>query len=1233
MDIKYKPTLDLEPDEEVGTRSYINALVNQNITFAKRLTTPYYGSQPEEGFSLSSDKSKEILDRYNVPAEEYADYLDMSSTVELENKLKYKQSSKQEAEIIANSGVGGIAASFVVGALDPVGWAIGGAAGKTAQLASKAYNLSSKGIRYSQAAAGSVGAIGSAGALEYSLDGELSDEALAINAILGFGIGFGTAGGMLNKSVVDGLENTAQYGVEASPYKKVDLMLEWMHSSAERAKASDNPLMRELGYKTSRSMKDVGLQGDNVANDMLSDYNQILNNYKENFDNLKTDYKKKYGKDFTADDERELIRVLHEIDNEHTLYKDNIYNEQLNKIRQEKAIEIENKYNEEYAAIDKKYSDTKYKSIGIHTSTYDKIGDIPKDAEQYIGNVAGNKATYVDTDGRWHLGEHGFDMSDRQFVHKVETTLDNPLIINDDTIDDIYINFFKDNNEIGKRGSNVFDSELFKDYIEKKGYDGIVIDLKKDIDSLPDGMTRDDYLFNPELKEEASDFNARFEKYSDGFDSLLQNQAIVFNPKKAIKTLETISGKKLSEKEISAMNLGRSIEKSKKASLEKTKLTKKKNKEIKKLESYKPDDAKLKDINAMTKEQGSKNIDNIINSKNEKLIPFIREHQSMTKKYGDELIKHDLHGMKDDIDNSWYATRAFDADKIDANKEGAVEAFKQGLASNLKEVDDNIMVELEKYARDIVDNITTAKADYNAFDADLNVIKKAIGKTKIKTGALKGRKLKIDASKLIDFMQDDIIHTASAYSRRVGGELALKRSLGIDDINTIEKVIKDKQITGKDKELLADMVERIKGTSEIDPNSNSVGSRIVRGFNQLNYINFGGWFGVNTMTDLSNIVNDFGLSRTMKYATNDIITALSKGDARQSKRLARTLGLAAESLTNDRAILMGGESFGQGKHFLGEKQLSWMSNKMSQLSGMNMTIDFMDRVVSMSSLDYIMTGNMRDTKFQKTMNRLGLSSKEISAIRKSGVANVKADGLHNVNLDKLDIELRANLERAIKRAARDTVLRANEIDSPKFLTEILGSKSLAKALFQFMRFPTVAYNKLGIKMKENWDTADAAVATIVAASILTLTNQAKDIGKDKPRYDLSTKEGIKNNTIAVVERLPHMSVVAMPQSYVDILGRLGSAAIGEDYKGRPSVNTGITMDRISDVATTGGNLLSFKPKTSDILTAASFTPFGNLFYLQAFNNMARDEIKDTKPVHKSKLTKDDIERYLNEERN
>ena len=148
------------------------------------------------------------------------------------------------------------------------------------------------------------------------------------------------------------------------------------------------------------------------------------------------------------------------------------------------------------------------------------------------GSVAGDDVTYIDTDGRWQSGEHGFHTESKKFLHAIQGELNKPLLINESTIDEvtsILKNLNLTSSGIG-RAHDDFNELLtnnFKIELSKEGYDGIVINFKKDIDEF----MHDDKL--------GSHLQAIHNDLGHPLSQLLQNQIILFNPLKSAKTVKT----------------------------------------------------------------------------------------------------------------------------------------------------------------------------------------------------------------------------------------------------------------------------------------------------------------------------------------------------------------------------------------------------------------------------------------------------------------------------------------------------------------------------------------------------------------------------------------------------------------------------------------------------------------------------------------------------------------------
>ena len=594
-------------------------------------------------------------------------------------------------------------------------------------------------------------------------------------------------------------------------------------------------------------------------------------------------------------------------------------------------------------------------------------------------------------------------------------------------------------------------------------------------------------------------------------------------------------------------------------------------------------------------------------AKYKKAIEIMREFKA---KHAAQLKQHDVDGLKD-IDDTFHWSRQYDADRIANDITGAKKAFERAISANFDKMTKELETAIAQEANNIVNKILASKASFETIDLDVSHMSNALKDKKLTqtiNNNLKGRKFRLNGAELTNYMSNDIVGNMTGYSRTVGGRIATKRALGIDKNFKASEFADMNNLNAKDRELFKTALDQAQGKFAIDPHMNSVTSKMVRALTGVNYINFGGWFGANTLSDISNIAYDFGLGRTTKYMTKDIVSAIKKDP--NGKKLARYLGYASESLTNDRALLYGADEFAPSKTYTGEKLISKGGALVSKASGMNMVVDMMDRVTSFASLDYILKG-AKDDKFIKTMNRLGLDMKSVNKLRNNKeFVKWESGAIKDIDFDVLDTALKADVERGLRRAISDVVLKGGDLDAPEFLTRVLGSHALAKALFQFMRFPAIAYNKLGRKMLHNFDAIDGMVATATGAAVLGLTTQMKDIGKEKPRYDLDTKEGQINSIKYIIERMPHLAFVGLVQSQADIIGRVASQAADEEYRGYGGgIEMGVTIGRLNDVSEAMGRFMNGDVSSRDIRTLKSFAST-NLFWLQPLNNIVDDQIKE-----------------------
>ena len=1200
-------TSGLEKAPEVVEKDYsasdiYTGYMNQNIIGYKRFHDETLG-QDFKKESFTPQEAEQVLIENNVPTDSIEGMIaDSVSLKELEAKAKFLNSNNKEIDMINSHGLPGMAASLGVSIIDLPGWVIGLGVGKVAQAGITGAKLAGRSAKVAQAASGATGAVASVGALEATLGNDLTSGQISGNAALGFILGYATAGTTVhspdNQKKID--ETISGENPIQGFYQKEDNLIPLLTSPSDQMKTSDNIKTREAGSKLTPSMSSAGLQDQWTVSDIKSITKGYLTEAGEEFEDYSKAFKEGTGKDLELEDQKAINKLGLDIDNGYTKEKDRVVKElnESNKIVNDNEIstktkeiednfiasevpeysvktqEIQSKLDSDMSDIDKKYS-----VIAQENTTKEKI-KIYKDTEKIKKR---RKKQYVQT--------------------RSELVSENKKRI-------------KESADSIKSGGKV---ALLEKRIRAK-YAGILKDLepKKGIrrkSGVVKAYNKAKKEMSAEIKSSKSELiNKKKNQLEASFDQDLKNRFDKIN-----KT-EDNKYKSLKGRIVTPKNNDIQIELAKKqlktqAQKEVNKLKSKIRKNKKLIKELSDEKKKIKlrqkqetyDAAILKSQKRLEDLVEGIDPKYKKGVEIIRNFK---QKYGQLLKENDVDGLSN-LDNSFHWSKQYDADRIAQDPAGAVNAFKRGLSDNFKEIDDDLAGAIHTQAVKIVDNIMASNASVENIDIDKKLIDRLTGETNKKTlsrgSNLKGRKLKINGAELVDFMSNDIMANLTGYNNSVGGRIAVKKILGIDKSFSANDFTDLNGFTGKDKHNFDVAVQQAMGTHSIDPRANSLLSKMVRGFNAVNFLNFGGWFGANTLTDISIAANDFGLSRVLKYSTQDISQAL-KGNPK-GKSLGRYLGLSAEGMTNDRARAYGGDSIMTSRQHTFESALHKGGSLMSKLNGMNMATDFMDRVTSMASLDYILTGS--GTKFIKNMNRMGISSDTINKLKANKGFITWADGsIKDVDLTKLDTKLRADTERGLRRAVHDVVLKGEDLDNPEFLTEIFGSHALAKALFQFMRFPTIAYNKVGRKMYNNFDAVDAIVSMSTASMMLGLITQMKDVGKAEARYDLSTDKGQANTASFILERMPALAALGLVQTQVDLIGRMLARGMDEDYKAYSSgTNLGITWDRLQSLQSTGQRIIDGTANERDIMTFKSFLST-NLIWLQPINNMVNDSIMD-----------------------
>lgn len=1256
-----------QEEKDYSWRDIVNGSVRRNVIFGEFLTNRTYGSGiPDPNFRLGDEKSKEIMGKYGVDIFSFNDTDGIASHFDLEQRLKQHKQRDYDAKAVESLGLPAqIAVEGLTSLFSVPEYAIGGLVGKGFKTIGKAMDVGSGGAKALSVGAGATSGATSMVALDMTTTGEIDPINAAIAGTIGATIGYFTGNGFIsNPNTLDRTIRMHNEGVWSDPnnmqfYPKEKFGVPILHSSADLLKSSDNAVAREFGYKATRSMDGKILQTWNTAEDLKRTNDVQAISALRDVDQMRKDFKQVTGREFAEEDERAVMRIGNDIDFKYNNAKDAEVNKLIDDDIQAKIDEYSKQMDDYLATLDAEHN-AKLQEVkkafedGLdehltgknHGSTVDQIR---KEADALKQNVqtameaptkraeAERTASLNEIDAKVKSleAERASKIKEATTVHEeaLQARLDKAKV--GLTIEQIRssrstlfeaLKKLRDTPTEGMTATKLKKHGIATRKAEKavNKVDKILADEAGYNDKRAEILDR----YNKSLSEAEARLNAQYDKikqYLIDKSKKLQAKEIKTKlsaeEKKAVSELQARINKlekRISDHEAYAKNrqeiidlfqekLNKKVEQLNKSHAKsKEEALAVREKEIKKIQDYKHTDVEIDGFAKTARETVSKRIDEIINAHVPKEYrSFVERMNKFHQYYGGKINSTQLDGITD-LDTAFYWARNYDVKKILANEDMAVEAFARAIASNFSEVTEEVVSKSREIAREIVNGLVATSMSREVFGVPENVARKYLDNIS-KAGKLKSRKLKLNSAELVDFMDSSLDSYIASYHHSMNGRVAVKEIYGVDNVTRPDDIATKNGFNVTDRKRFNDVIKSALNESMLDPKADSMSSKILRSVKALNFLNFGGWFAPNTLTDLSNQANDFGLARTAKYFTKDVVNIFGSNDE-GSKKFAHYFGLGGHSLMNDRAMLaIGGDAQVLSTSY--DKMLAKSTSMFSKYSGLNMTIDVMDRTAALSATDFILTAK-QDEVFTRTMNRLGLTLDDVQALRDSQFVSFKNGLIDDADFSKLDTNMRYKFERAVRRAADDTVIKADEMDVPEWMKSMF-SPAVAQTVFQFLRFPILAHNRIGRKMYHNFSIIGATSAAVVGIGILSLVSQAKDIGKEKKRYDLDTEEGQSNFAKMVIEYTPALGAMSLVQMQYDVIGRMIASARDQEYsdRGHEEIAKGMTIDRLDKLYATTRNVIEGNATGRDASELLRWTST-NLFYINPFTNMMHDWVKE-----------------------
>lgn len=576
-------------------------------------------------------------------------------------------------------------------------------------------------------------------------------------------------------------------------------------------------------------------------------------------------------------------------------------------------------------------------------------------------------------------------------------------------------------------------------------------------------------------------------------------------------------------------------------------------------------------------------------------VEYFKEYCKRSKASGHSTFTH--------VDCGLYVPHRYDGLTVSKNQVGAAAAFEKALLRNFKgkEVNVEILAQVRQTSKNIVEKI----ANNVSFRDTLDIEQTALRELSINMTSgygLAPRKLTLNLNDLGDFVKRDIVEIASDYNFKMSGKIALKETVGIDKDFGFDELMAQHNVTDKEKNAFRHIITSIDGTREIDPYSDNWFSTSIRFMNNMNFANFGGFFGVNTLTDIGISVAKNGV-RTLKYVMPEFMDAIRTGSKNpEFVKQMSYLNIGIEHITNGRQALFTNPHLSQKMGYM-EKGSHMLAQSMAKYSGLNMITDALDHMTALTFMEKAMIHGANPTKMSKTMindfHKVGLTLNDISEFAKSGAVEMKG-GMINKDTIKLhqmrDVPVIAKFRRALNKNIKQTIIKNDPINLPSWMISWGDNHSAPRAMFQFLKFPVMAHNVVTSHLMNNPKLVDITVGSATAIFINLLATQLKDVGKEDKQFDLETDEGMQKSLSYVGERFPLLAIGGLFHQY--------AGGIYDDSQWNQGMFErvgGVTANRTANVYDLMTNAAKGDLQSRDRRTVESFVPFisypilGNLF--------------------------------------
>lgn len=647
--------------------------------------------------------------------------------------------------------------------------------------------------------------------------------------------------------------------------------------------------------------------------------------------------------------------------------------------------------------------------------------------------------------------------------------------------------------------------------------------------------------------------------------------------------------------------------------------------------------------------------------------PFIAKgakvHQDYTFDVAKTLKELDL--LTEDVtveQAARFLSRNMDIDKLKAHPEGFKKAQSNYIRKQLQKVEPRLKIQakekvngeftkealeaqedlkkhfgdnLEKYIKDSVNHTYNSYIGINS-KAGINIPKSG------KAGPLKARTNNIPDEDIMDYMDLDLPHITTKYSKQIEPVIEWKKRFGDTTIEDMKQaVVKDyndliDEATPKERVKLIkqlnntlldmDMQHDLVMGRYLDTDPNSTLSQASNVLMSHNYLVMLGQVMLTSLADFGNTIGAHGLGKTLTKGLPVYTKGLIKSIRGMPLEDQRALGQALETFSGTRAR----ELWGAGNPMETTKGIahftSKVSKKASNVFGLNQHNDSMQAVSSyfntnklVNAIDeFVTTGKLNDRQ-ESWLNSLGINKSSRKGIYDQMVKHGNfLDDRVLPNIDKWDDKvLKDKVTAGLGKQIDRELLTKGVSDVPAIANTTYG-----KVWLQFTNFSFAYWNKIVLSGIHRNDAmlAQTVVSTLgLGMMIGALKDTIK--GKELPTTSEEwMREGLRSSGFTGVLALGEGISGGLGMSYERFKGERPKGDPGQKAAGALLGPTGSTLYKAGTV--TGNVIQSMAGDRNltkkDIHKLRTLIWFQNLFYTQSILDKVEEQVASGLPANNRK---------------